>query len=266
MRRSISKVAVPHYLSALLEEVEEKTGCPISLLEESAIGYDSETRFARPGQRLHEIAYSPVYRDFALHFLTSGALKIVRFWSLSPDEQYVPAAGRNRRLPGADHLELCQKLRDLSASETEDLSRFLYQGLGRQLTSMPGDIRVEREIAERFPEHRTAQEAYLRRQVQDLVLTLLPEMARFCPERLYAASTAMNSVLAETAAEIAGVPVPPAFQEHPHRALSERLQAWLKVVEEPGYPGDRMLTDAWSKELGFEDWYQWVRMDLAKPN
>lgn len=45
----------------------------------------------------------------------------------------------------------------------------------------------------------------------------------------------MNVVLAEEAAEIAGV--------------------------EPGYRGDRLVTDAWAQELGLRERYEWRRLD-----
>ena len=65
-------------------------------------------------------------------------------------------------------------------------------------------------------------------------------------KRLYAASTAMNVVLAQGAAEIAGVEPGQMFRQTPHRAVGELLHA----VDEPRYTGDRLVTDAWAEELG----------------
>ena len=92
------ELSVPSYLYHLIQEVEDKTGYTISLKEETTIGYDMETRFARPEKPVHEIAISLSYRDYAMHFLTSGAFKIVRFWSLPPEERFVPASEVGRSL------------------------------------------------------------------------------------------------------------------------------------------------------------------------
>ena len=72
---------------------------------------------------------------------------------------------------------------------------------------------------------------------------------------------ATNLLLAEEAAEIADVEPGPMFRQTPHRALGERLRELLLAVDEPGYAGDRLVTDAWAEELGLRDWYEWRRLD-----
>ncbi len=63
----------------------------------------------------------------------------------------------------------------------------------------------------------------------------------------------------EQAAEIAGVKPGPMFRQTPHRGLAERLRELLRAVGEPGYRGDRLVTDAWATELGLRDSYEWKR-------
>ena len=252
---------LPEYVQELVSEVEDRTGYPLLIKEEVGVGYDSELRIARPGKVVHELAYVPEYREFRLHFLVNGAFKILRLWDVPPGERYMPASQLGRGLAPEDYKELRDKLAGFPSPALDQLSEFLYHGICRQLTSMPLDIRVEREIAEELPDHYPAQRAYLMTQVKDLEPTFLPEMAEVCPERLYAASTAMNVVLAEEAAELTGVQPGKAFLETPYRALGERLREKLHSVQEKGYPGDRLLTDAWAGELGMEDWYEWVRLD-----
>ena len=49
-----------------------------------------------------------------------------------------------------------------------------------------------------------------------------------------------------------------------HRGLGERLRELLHAVEEPGYPGDRLVTDAWAVALWLRDWYEWRRLDEVR--
>ena len=133
MTTRIHQLSVPSYLYQLIQEVEDKSGYPVSLQEEATIGYDMETRFARPGKPVHEIAISPTYGDYALHFLASGSFKIVRLWSLPPEERYVPASEVGRGLPTLDERELRSKLIGYPEDQFADLSMFLFQGLGRQV-------------------------------------------------------------------------------------------------------------------------------------
>ena len=74
----------------------------------------------------------------------------------------------------------------------------------------------------------------------------------------------MNVVLAQEAAEIAGVEPGQMFRQTPHRALGEQLRELLHAVDEPGYRGDRLVTDTWAEELGLRDWYEWKRLDEVR--
>ncbi len=264
MGSQASTLALPSYALGLVHEALHRTGYPLVLTEEDGIGYDSQLRMAGRTQPFHELAYVPAYRPFRLHFLISAAFKIRRVWEVPPDERLLPISDAGRGLPAEDEAELRRKLRGMPTSAIDDLSRFLYHGLTQQLTSMPVDVRVEREIAESLPEHREAQHSYLSRQVRDLEPHFRPEIAEFSPERLYAACTAMNIVLAEEAAEIADVEPGPMFRQNPHRGLGERLRKHLHAVDEPGYRGDRVLTDTWADELGLRDWYEWKRLDKVR--
>lgn len=126
-------------------------------------------------------------------------------WDLPVEKHLIPVSQWSRRLPKKYEGELRQKLRSPPEPILDSLSAFLYHGMARQLTSMPIDIRVEGEIAKDLFEHKPAQHAYLARQVKDLEAHFMPEVAEATPDHIYAACTAMNIVLVEEAAEIAGV-------------------------------------------------------------
>jgi len=253
---------LPSYALHLMDQVLERTGCRIELAEEEGIGYDSLLRLAGREGPEHRVAYVPEYRDFGVHFLVSGAYKVLRIWDVPEQERYLPATETARGLPAEDLAELRRKLHHLCERHLEDtLSRFLYHGIVRQLTSVPVDIRVERKIADELPVHKPRQDAYLARQVRDFEPHFAPEIREFCPERLYAASTAMNVVLAEEFSELTGRTPADVIRTTPHRALGERLRERLHAVREDGYTGDRIATDAWAREVGMEGWFEWVRMD-----
>lgn len=150
------------------------------------------TLVARRSQPFHEIAYVPQYREFGLHFLVSGCAKVLRFCELPAEEVYFPSSIRGLRLPPEDELELKRKVPYLPASEVPKVSQFLREGLVRQATSMPMDIRVERELAERIPEHKGAQRAYLEMQVRDLEEAFDPAVEEVTPSAVHRASTGMS--------------------------------------------------------------------------
>ena len=264
MVRAVLEGELPDYAKELVADVRVRTGYPLRVLERNGLGYDSQVAMAGKRQPYHVLAYVPHYRGFRLHFIVNAAVKIRRFFELSPEERLIPVSPKGSRLPQSMEAELRRKLENPPEPVLQALSAFLYEGTVRQLTSMPVDIRVERETAETVPEHREAQHAYLARQVRDLEPHFLPQIAEFAPDLLYAASTAMNVVLAEEAAEIAGVQPGPMFRESPHRPSGHRLRAVLHGVKEPGYPGDIVVTDAWASELRLREWYEWRRLDEVR--
>jgi hypothetical protein len=142
--------------------------------------------------------------------------------------------------------------------QLREFSKFVFHGLARQLTSQPVDLRVEREVYEGLPEHRSRQLAYLERQLRDLEPHFTPEIAEFAPPRVYRAGSGMNVALGLGFAEIADATVPGAVLENGYRYLGDRLQGLLGRIDGAGLAGDREAVDAWAEELGLRDWYQWV--------
>jgi hypothetical protein len=257
VRLRIRPISAPAYLERLLTEAEQ-TGFPIALSEEASLDYDALTRFASPEQPFHEISYTPEYRDHALHFLTVGLSKIARFYSIAPEERLVPATPADKQLPPPDHEELLQRIPAGADIDAEILSRYLFIGAVRQLISVPGDLRVERELHTSIPEHQEEQRRYLERQVADLEPHFSAEVAAFAPPRIYQASTAMNVVLAQVSSDIIGRELPAYVRASPHRDLGNRLRSRLDAEAAPGCVGDRRVTDAWAEELGMQGWFEWT--------
>ena len=264
MVKALSPGELPEYAQDLLSDAISQSGYPLVLVETEGLGYDSKLSMAGASQPFHAVHYVPAYRRFWVHFIVNAAVKICRIFELPPPERLIPVSRREERLPQEYEEELRRKLRGPPEPVLVGLSCFLYEGIVRQLTSMPLDIRVERDTADLVPEHKAAQRAYLARQVTDLEPHFMPQIAEVAPKRIYAASTGMNVVLAEEAAEIAGVKPGLMFRQSPHRELGERLRKLLRSVEEPGYRGDRLVTDAWAEELGLRDWYEWKRLDEVR--
>lgn len=253
----MARLLLPPYAAFLVREVEARTGYPIRISGANAIGFDMQVRLARPGQPSHDVSYVPAYRQFAVHFLVNAARKVLRVYDAPADDRYVAAHRGGRRLPLKDEKDLRRSF-PIPETELQGISTFLFDGTVRQLTSFPVDLRVERELYEDLPEHRPLQRAYLRRQVEDIEPHFLPQVAAIAPPRIYAASTAMNVVLAEEAAELAGYAIGPLVRASPHRSKGERLRQLLDEEIRVGHIGDRDLTDAWAEELGLRDWYEWM--------
>ena len=255
---------LPSYALDVVGRAIITSGHSLVVSECDAPEFDSELRLAGPGRQVHELVVSREYREHSLHFMVNAAYKILRFWSVPPEDRYLPVSRMDVGLPKEAEEELRSKLADLPEPLLENMSRFLYQGLIRQLTSFPVDLSIEQAIAEGLPEHKNQQEAYLRRQVKDFEPTLLPEMSEAFPEKVSAASNAMNVAFSLEAAALTGGHPSEGCLQSPYRDLAERLRSHLSAIRPRDYEGDRMVTDVWASELGLRDWYGWKRLDEVR--
>lgn len=260
MHHELHQLPVPPYSAVLVHRALQTSGYPLMIAERQVVEFDSEISFAHGRRPFHELVYAAQYRGHAVHFITNAALKIVRFYTDPPERRFLPCSASTGTLPPAEHQELEKKWPQLPPEQMAAAAEFIYRGLVRQVTSMPLDLRVERELHQVLPEHRPLQQAYLRQQVQDFEPCFLSEMAEAVPELVHTASTAMNVAFAEEVAELAGVPIGRRCQTSPCRPLGEKLLAILREVHEPGSLGDRVVTDRWASELGVRDWYAWTRL------
>jgi len=253
-------LVIPHYCIDLIQKVREVSGKPLVCRVEYS-RFDSELRVARNADKFHELLCSPDYRHFIVHFLVSALKKIIRVLEAPKNMRYVPAVNSGGDLPIAEKAEFERRTPALSKGERDLFSRLMFDGIARQLTSMPIDLRVEREIKQTLPEHRPLQREYLERQVADLIPHFDSAVRAFTPERVYNASSYMHAALMLEAAEIARVGVPEVLKDTEIEARGRDLLSILRSIEEPGLPGDRKAANAWAQQLGLEAWYDWTPLE-----
>lgn len=177
-------------------------------------------------------------------------------WGVPEEKRLLPGHQSGARLPLDIESDLADRLPVAARTALPKISQGLYEGMVRQVTSMPLDLRVERTIAATLPNHQEAQRAYLQQQVDDFLALFDPRIERCIPTSLYRASSAMNATFARAVAELVDTPVPRGIEESTFYHLSEGLLAHLNQ-EEDTYSGDRKATDGWATELGLSTWFSW---------
>ena len=255
---------VPEYAHQLLERVIEATQAPILLSAEDQLAFDSEVCMARSDRPVHVIRIRQEYQQHAIHFLVNGAAKILRFYEAPPTERLIATSIRGDRLPVEIENDMVKRLPPLPANVIRTASAVLRQGLIRQVTSYPHDLRTEQSIHHLLPEHREAQQKYLRQQVHDLAVLFDPTFHDMMPARVYRATAAMNVAFVEELSDMVGMEPPAAARRSPHRALGQRLRRHFRGVAD-GYCGDRLVSDAWAHELDMRSWYTWSLYNQTSP-
>jgi len=249
---------IPNYCKELLDKVKHLTNKDLSIKEEQLL-FDSEVHVARSNEPLHTLQYSPFYKQHKTHFIVSASKKIIRMYEVEESERYAPGVELGRKLPIKEEQDLERRVGGLQRKDLERLSIFVFHGLARQVSSMPVDLRVEREISLTLTKHSDLQRSYLERQVEDLKPHFLPQVGAFAPSRVYDATSSMNMALALEAADISGIEIPRIMSSSKHLQKGRELVALLRQIQEPGLKGDRKAVDAWASKLELQGWYEWIR-------
>lgn len=261
MLRYLPEPDLPPYARALVDRAIELSGYRHIAGEEIGPEGDFELWIAGGDQHAYKLHLKPSYRDHRVHLVVSGAYRVIRFWEAPPDQRYLAGARVGRCLPPEQHQELGELLADYPADTAMEISRELYRETGRRVTTLPVELRVEREIAEDLPEHRQRQTRYLRKRIEEFGPLSLAYMSRLAPRLVYRANTAMDVTFGEESADLADVQPGPLAPDADHSALGHRLRDHLRDVHESGHAGDRKLVDLWAEELGLRGWYSWRRQE-----
>lgn len=255
-------IEMPEYGGALIEDILQITGKPLHVVSVEFLPFDVGLQMAFGRRPAHVLRHRTADTDHRTHFVVNVAYKIRRLWQVPADEPCVSVVTPRRCLPPDEHRELARKLAPRAPPATiEALSKAVYAGLVYQLTSTPGDLRVEREIASGLPEHREKQRTYLTKLLSEAVPSLDPGLEKLYPTRCFQAGAAMNLAFVLSACEISEVKLARVFNEHRMRPRAEVLLEYATSAPPAGVRGDRLAVDAWAEELSMQGCYAWRSRD-----
>ncbi len=135
----------------------------------------------------------------------------------------------------------------------EDLALWLVF----DLTELPVEIRVEREIALAWPEHRTLQQAYLRSRINRLDFIYNPQRNATSPHRSLDMLRQINGTYLQECMHLSGSPAALNFETYRREHLDGTLLDMVDGCTKPGHLGDREIIDQWAEHLRIRDWYVW---------
>jgi hypothetical protein len=134
----------------------------------------------------------------------------------------------------------------------------LYDGLLLHLRSIPIGLRVSEWLAQRYPELTSAQEASVRKELDQAQATLRPELKEMMPAKVYDATQVINAAYAIFWAEKWGqdVYVNPYRLYRYEKGGRKLLNIWKDLPPSPAF--DQELIDAWAAALELQGWYIWI--------
>ena len=247
----------------ILWRAERMTGREIRIVPYPSLEAWASIRVARKGEARHTLRYNPRYGRHLDYLVAHECGHLLRLWSVTPEERFVPAVGRKERMIAYGRLleELSNPLRLLPEQAVAGLLRTWHDGIVRQVSSFPVDIRIEAWLYEHYPGMREAQVPALVEQLVENQMVLRPEVATSTPESVYRASAAINCAFAQSLALL--LREPSLCRAYPHELsrLGGRLLGQISSQEDPSHTGDVATANGWAELLGLSGWFRWTRVD-----
>lgn len=241
--------------AALIAEVEQRSGFPVQLLHDPAIGGKATIRRATGSQSAHLLRYR---QEDALtdYFIAYQCGLLLRGLAEDPEPPRQLAEGRERRRWVIEQVAALNP--QLSSAQAQQAGGGMYDGLMVQLRSVPPGLLVDRRLHRDWPSLHQAQRQAMEEEIRSGLPVLSPAFGQGIPEELKAANRAMNCAYALTAAELFAAPdlaVP--YQAAGLAGMGKELVALAVAAEESGQR-DWQLIDAWAEKIGLQGWYGWL--------
>lgn len=238
----------------ILKRVEEKTGREVQFLRDDELPLLATLQIARNGANHHVLRYRPSNEplDYLVAFQAGFVL---RLFDNVPAERFDFMGEATVAQNVEPLLAAGQVISSADRAQLPEFARFVAQWALMNLRSLPTGLRIDTEIAAKYPELRELQRASLALQQQqnlDLLsyrrgkLTIpTPLMGPIAAYALFA-DRLLGTGLYAIPFEAAGV----------IDRGRELMRIWDRIAADPSH--DRELVDAWAAACGMTGWFHWI--------
>jgi len=246
----------------LITLLEEKSGCPVHVMENTNLSTMSEIKIARGNLPAHIISYKPVSKieapDYAIIFQCALA---IRLFDCPPDDRRLIGISPS----GSESLEailtrpngIAEK-HQLSDANLDGFTDQLLHGLITHLRSVPLGLRISEKLSLDHPELLDLESTQVEKELRLNKESLTESIREVMPQEVFDPTQSINAAFAIFWAgrlersEIV----------NPYRLAGFESQGTelLKIYEEiPNDPkNDYELIDRWADYLHIRDWYTWL--------
>jgi hypothetical protein len=245
----------------VLKRVEDASNVPVLVNADPSLNVLASVQIARGNAPAHLVPYNPAFSDAVDYAICFQCGFVLRLFTAAKENRFdVASSYRGRK--ESERL-VTERLREsvmgaLDKATRTRIAQQIYDGIIRQLRSMPVGIRVDQWLSSEYPDLHGQQRLFAHKQLQDNLQALRPEVKRMAPVLVYDANVAMNAAIAifwSSRWNDAKLVTP--YTATGHDTAGQRLISVLQTI--PSTPDhDRALIDAWGTELNLKDWYEFV--------
>lgn len=244
----------------ILNLVSDITHKPFEFIHKPDLPTMAIVKMARASMPAHIIYYRTSGGGIMDHLIAHECGHIYRMWSVPSEYRKVPAASEENRQLAMKQIEgdLVRLAKVIPPDQIKMYFGIWFDGIIKQVTSMPVDMRIEKWIYEKYPELRKVQIVSLDKQIRENTQSLSKKVIEFTPKKIYDANNYMNYSFARYMESLTGKKYTAPYRSTPYIGLGGKLAELVLNSEDNGYRQDIEIINQWTDMLGLQGWHYWT--------
>jgi hypothetical protein len=254
-------------VNEILKKVKQITGKGIEFIEKNDLTTFAGIKMARKNMPSHLIFYKKEHNEVINHLIAHECGHVLRIFSVPEDKRLISRTDDQIKLNALAEIE----------PEIQELSKFLpfdrlaqivnlwYDGTVRQVTNLPQDIIIEKWIYDEYPELRPYQLQSIKKQNEEALLGLSPEVKKITPRKFLDVSNIMNYAFFRILGFHFGVNFIKPYTNTQYIGKGKELSSLTENEYMDNYDGDIQMIKKWAEFLQLSNWFEWINIE-STPN
>ncbi len=238
----------------ILKSVEEQTGKSIQFMRDDTLSLLATLKIARNGEDFHVLRYRPT--NEALDYMVAfQAGFVLRLFENEPRQRFDFAPSPTAGQYVEPLLAAGQALGPADKRALPEFAKFVAQWALINLRSLPIGMRIDRWIANEYPELRELQITSIGLQQQQNVDLLSYKLGKLAIPTPLMGTIAAYASFADRMTDGGTFAIP-------YEAAGvlgqgqELMRLWDEFPDDPQH--DCELVDSWAAKIGMSNWYTWI--------
>ena len=245
----------------LLERVREITGKGFETSVISNLPVSARIDPAGKDREVHRLVLRPGADRQANYIIANQCCHLIRIYSAPEEKRRIPVANRRTMMSYIMETEEdISRIGEKAGKEkVKQLVRLWYEGVVYQLTKMPPDIMIDRQLYDEFPDLRPIQLESIRKQRNTAVLSLSEDLKSITPLKVYNSSNIMNYVFFKTLEDHFHLDFVAPYHNTPFIFEGGTLARITEQEYVNSHEGDNEMIDRWAERLNLTGWFEWKK-------
>jgi hypothetical protein len=243
----------------ILNLVSDLTGKSFEFIHKSDLPTLAMVKVARKNMPFHLIYYKNITSGNFDHLIAHECGHIYRIMSVPLEHRKVPSANAENRRIAMNQVEneLFALSKNIPIEKMGSLFNIWFNGIIKQVTNFPVDMRIEKWIYDEYPELQKGQKITIEKQIRENVQGLSNNIEKITPVKIYNASNSMNCAFAYFMETLLGKKYLSPYKRTKYMELGNKLANLVLETEDRGYKQDIEIINKWVELLDIQDWFYW---------